>query len=365
MYTFQQYLETVKQGEALKLDPAYFNPPRSQLAGDEFEQILDIIRKHKGLKSFESRRMYFSKSQGEALAEALKTQSGLQELVMMHGRMDTAAVEPLIDFAAESGKLHRINLSGHQDSDEIARQMEARLVAPEYYSLTFAMPATNALRTQASANYKRLAKDAHLVKQGDVAVIQPRELWRIEHQWHAIEELADGATRETLYAQLPSLPDGKIMLDDLFTGDENGFTPLDNPLTWRKHPDLLARLIMQGELDETSLSRQTPKQHTILEYAVGLGDAQTAMKTLRDNGLRLGGTWLFQNDKLIEMADILVERGAWREAFSAENWHGAPRAELNAMLKALPDNLRNQIPNRHQLLAQAGATPAGHYAARQ
>lgn len=148
---------------------------------------------------------------------------------------------------------------------------------------------------------------------------QPPETWyQFLNREHAMEAVA--TTNIT-----PALHDFKAFAKTLPVAGSNptahslqekqgDYAPIDNPYTWLQFPEILARMHQNGNrLQAGGLLDEEGKPNALLERAISCESTHAL--------------------------------------FTEENWRGASKQELKTVLNALPDAVREQIPNRHQLLA--------------
>lgn len=166
---------------------------------------------------------------------------------------------------------------------------------------------------------------------------------------------------DALLESMPSLPaDQKITLDALFKEDAQGIAPLDNPLTWQHHPDLLKTLAQNGELSSESRKRETSRGTHLLEAALSYLPTKSVIEQIQPLGLKIGRSELLTEDnKPTKTLDIIFSKGEVAQLFDFKNWVGQSKNTLQAFTADLPNEMRPSIPSLMRLSQQLDATRPG------
>ncbi|MBM3616953.1 MAG: hypothetical protein FJX23_00220 [Alphaproteobacteria bacterium] len=159
---------------------------------------------------------------------------------------------------------------------------------------------------------------------------------------------AMGATHLAHYTALAeTLPQSENPLDisTLFAKNETGFAPIENPLTWREVPDLLAQLESSGKLDNESLSLRTEKGSSLSDMALLHAPAGEVLPVLNRFGIKLKkDALLTEEGQPTELLERLHSRGELSAIFSPTNWTGSTPGELRATVEALPKEMADKLP---------------------
>ena len=183
-----------------------------------------------------------------------------------------------------------------------------------------------------------------------------------------LEYLVEGAknplptnTLESYHAFIAGLPlppeDAPLTPELVTTPDKDGFTPLDNPLFWARHPNLLSDWAHAGKLTADFMSNPTPQGTTVLEQMAAFApDGVNPVRVLNDAGIQIALPLMriARTGNPSELAELLHLRGQFQDVFTLENLEGQPLKELKTTLATLPEPARDLITNRQQLLNQLG-----------
>lgn len=191
--------------------------------------------------------------------------------------------------------------------------------------------------------------------------VTPEQLFHIEGQLAALRHSTSSPNTmipyETFLRALPQLTKGEpLTLEGLYTRDAEGFTPLENPLTWREHPELLETIAQAGNLDKSD--RRTAKGTSLLQAAFEYLPAQDVLTTLNRHGMRIDKAMLLDSDDAPKpLLETLIRKGEVGACFTPENWRGGSMDELKALVRALPEETRQYLPSLHGVLYQLQISP--------
>lgn len=160
---------------------------------------------------------------------------------------------------------------------------------------------------------------------------------------------------EEAKAQLPKASvRSNMSLNNLFKANEHGFSPIDNPDTW-KQPAKLFEALAKAEVDQDFLNRQGPKGMSFLECAITAAPAEFAVSGLNRLGFHLRSKELLDDEgKPNETLKLFIERGEVDKLFTVGNWRSANPGELKMVFNALKNHAKpayDAIPNRTSLMA--------------
>ena len=137
---------------------------------------------------------------------------------------------------------------------------------------------------------------------------------------------------------------------------EHGLTPLDNPETWVNHPDLFSKLMAQAEDPIAQLhDTVTASGKDLQDYALTMIGAAEVIRQLNELGIMLHADLLLDAEgNPNELLRAALKQDAMAGIFQEENWMEGTQADLNALIRGLPDYAKDKIPNLHGLRAQIG-----------
>lgn len=143
---------------------------------------------------------------------------------------------------------------------------------------------------------------------------------------------------------------------------EPGFpAPLDNPHIWSDFPALCRALNEKGApLTLEHLQCENRDGQSFLAAALQYAPAESFFAGLQESNISLHTSILLEKPgKPSPIFSSIINRGlpSLTSLFRSENWVGVGARELQSILRAVPQELRNQIPNLHQLVARPTAIP--------
>lgn len=181
---------------------------------------------------------------------------------------------------------------------------------------------------------------------------QIREMERQKEAVFIKQRLNNKPFYETFIAQLPSVPEGESgFAEALFTPDNHGYAPLDNPRLWPNAQQALQAL-ERIPLEGAFLSRLTERRSTIIDAMLDTVPASLLMDALQEKGVRLTRNDLLDGQgKPTPLYEAFIRRREGGSVFNAANWLGQPTQDLRAVHAALPAVQQSQV-GLNQLLQQ-------------
>lgn len=345
---FKQQIEEYIAGERDSIYCVQLEPHWPAISADEFDLLIDTITEHPHLHRLQINSTCLGTERMQRLTAALEHQPELTYLAFPFNKFSPETVSELARFVGESGKICNLDLRGTQDDVKSIQILEDALIGKaNQRNLHQLMPRSGALSNMIGENGARIGGYQSRIRNGELDDPNPELVWEIEQlRFSVIEGDVKTGIHTAFMDTLPTLDAGEMpTLDSLLQPDTNGWTPLDNPKTWRNHPDLLQQLAEKGELNADTLHRRTPKGPTVVEYAFGFGDTDAVLQILSRENIpicHLAGTDAFE---------VIGKKGELGQLFTEAHWQHASRQELSSTLARLSDTAKDQIPNRHQLLA--------------
>lgn len=143
----------------------------------------------------------------------------------------------------------------------------------------------------------------------------------------------------------------------LFAYNEQGYTPLDDPRNWQRLPALAEALAKRGEpLQKADFATPRVGSKNWLVRAVECGGYEPLQKVLREAGEPITGKDFVREDDPAQMSALgVAANDAWlagRVFGKLSHWKGCSPQEVQRFMKELPQPMREQVGNLHQLLAR-------------
>lgn len=139
--------------------------------------------------------------------------------------------------------------------------------------------------------------------------------------------------------------------EDLVQPNDEGFTPLDNPETWRQLPAISEQLVKNNRpLPLELLNGNNRDGESYLTGGI-LCDSKNSMQALNQQGIFIRGKMLLENGTASPLLESLIRNESLACIFTQDNWQGASSQELQAVLRVVPPESKKQVPNLHSLQA--------------
>lgn len=157
--------------------------------------------------------------------------------------------------------------------------------------------------------------------------------------------------------QMPKLEAGiKPSIDALFKEDAQGFSPLENPITWQNHPNLLTELAQENGLSTANRQRTTSRGTHLLDAALSYLPTESVIDQIVPVGLRIGREELLTGEgKPTKLLDIIFSKGETTQLFTLSNWAGKSKNEVKSLVMALPEDMKPTVPPLLGLFQQLDA----------
>ena len=253
----------------------------------------------------------------KALAEALKLTPTIKVLNLPENEIGDEGAIALAEAIRQLPDLSTLICDTNRYTHVAERAIANAIVLGGLKNITRAPVDHDVLKAFCSENFKRARGAFQPFPLPDV--LEPERLRDMAERWPAIERsYANTATLEVVEALIADMPRPDVTQADAVAAlmvRQGNYRAIDNPLVWR-------------ELDAT-------------------------MATLNNAGLQLQAAELLTADgKPSELLERAIGCGRVRHLFSYDNWEGASKADLQSVLRVLPEDIF--IPNRTQLLSTIG-----------
>lgn len=153
-------------------------------------------------------------------------------------------------------------------------------------------------------------------------------------------------------------PDPATLTDksELFAPNAQGYAPLDSPENWQKLPEFAAALHAAGNpLTKADFGQQNAFGKSWMVRAVECGGYTPLRDVLVAAGEPLSGKDFVEKDRPTQPSPLgMMAEDMWLGVTvfrDISHWRGQPADALHAFCKDLPQGLREQFGNYHQILA--------------
>lgn len=258
-----------------------------------------------------------------ALAEALTQNTDIKGLWLEHNVFGDKGALALAKMLETNTTLTKLCLGNNAFGDVGTAALEEAVLGNKNMIVTVLTPAAEA---HCKANWKKILDLAALIEH----VIDLRDMPSI---WYDVAErlstlelfVVDQRRVITEFkAFLETLPtiaiDQPFTLSDLLHA-QCDYAPIDNPRTWEQWDEVVAALNEQGIYLRSAELLEGKKPNALLQRAIDYGKV--------------------------------------KELFTPTNWQNASANELSAVLRALPPEAKETIPNLATLAARTSRSTAG------
>lgn len=298
---------------------------------------------------------------------ALKTATQLQKVFVADVNNTDTGLTDLVAGLQNHPHIRSVNIM--QDTNisvKIPQKVGIieRVIGSESKNLTQFTPRNDAMDAFCDRNKAR-AREAASHLEGNLNTLDYTALAAIATRWTIISDMMpyfkpslDTAKKPLpllrrefpeFVNSLPRIPqDGTV--EALFTANEKGYAPLDNPLIWRKPQVVMDWLESKGQtLTPEFMQRSTPRGVTFEEAAIKAAPLSKLIPALNKAGVQLQENRLLQaNGQPTALLNGIIERGDGAQLFTHSNLRGTNAQSMRRMASALPAEQRNRIP-LHQL----------------
>ena len=298
------------------------------------------------------------------LLEAVTANPKINGLDISFNGLTDASLPGILGFIQDRPQLLTLNMKLSKLSQEAYDEVEAAITSdphPNFLHYEFTKT-SNVLFSFKGANDKAAQDLRNRIDKNVMTKIPQEDIWLARELAPALDNIGVWVRRhyKKLTLNYPVIEaDQPITLDALFTPDEKGFTPIDNPSTWDAHPNLIEELGARGELTEETLKRETPQGHTLLQHIMGFTPlVRNAVAVLNEYGIQI------QQDRLLDdegtpspLLEQLKGRRQVSGLFGVDNWEGKPAQHARAAMEVLPpQSPKEHYPNRHTFFAELSRT---------
>ena len=304
-----------------------------------------------------------------ALAKALRSHEGLYEFTIHDNKeIGKAGALALVGSLSQNRNLVKFKMGYIQDAavrEEVMQTYESAINGSNHKNI-----ATNCLGSVNNPVHYKQVRDnqafAAALKlrylrpmTSDFSHIPVSALQEIRERENSIRENGGSESYKIVDAvmaymhTLPTVePEAITSPEELFNTDDNGKTPLDNPLVWEKMPAISRRLVGLGEpLTLEHLQREKYHGQSFFDLA----PKRFLIPALNEAGIQVRKSFLLDDqNQPTPFFEEMIKDKATDYLFTHKNWRGAHQQELKAVIKAVPESQRPA--NRHTLFATLRST---------
>lgn len=308
-----------------------------------------------------------------ALAGLLTTSDALFAFDLRNTQVTDEGIKEFSQVLACSRNCCQINLDSEAVTAESYACFEAAILAHSNPNLIDASPLSDPVQAYCEAQITEAEELADaIIEVQDPYCFTTRE-W---NRFFSCNYLISSALSEeawghfqTVLAFINRLPlftaDTIQSPEQLVTADENGVTPLDNPKIWKEFPGICEALAKAGTpLTLKHLLETNRDGESFLLSACACAPLKELMAGLHASNLYIRSDLIKAPDSKAPSAllECVIDRGqhAINILFSKNNWVGASSADFRSAYAVVPKDVREQIPNTHQLTAKLSADPHSH-----
>lgn len=390
--TFYEILDSIR--EAPKVEKLRF--AASGFDKDDVAQLLEVTALHPELKELELSDAPIDRKGAVQLVNALSSVKNLRSLKLANCKMDDDAMQPIVEWVAKQEGLRSLELRGNDWSqsthDRLAwavrnntsltrldlrpeserkdnHAFETALLHKPHPNFFMSDVKSGPLFKLMGHNHRYMTHTENFIQNKvhgpdrDYATVaarvKPEYLFNAEAHRDVVEYRQQNRPEymnayDAFLAQMPRLPEGAaVSLDALLKPDSEGLTPLENPLVWKQHPDLLGKLAAAGELTESTLKRETPRGTSVLEAAFAYRPATETLAALNDKNIRVNQSKLIgEEGEPLKLAELLTMKGEIAALFTSDNWKGADVDAPAKLREAFGKHAQLQTPSLHGLTQQ-------------
>lgn len=300
----------------------------NELGDDSAIAIADMLRKNTTLEKI----FFYGNAIGDAgaiaIAEALRENTTLRELTFHYNNIGDEGAIALTHAFSYHPILSRLHLKENPISDAAKAEIESLIIA--YNPRNLLSPPFDeksvALKPLCTRNNVK-ADELQSLLLGSDCRHSPALWWEIYTHLPAIKDMAaNSGAFQTLInpfveflATLPVVDLEQPLTLEILTTKQGNWAPIDNPRTWQQWDIVVAALNKSGVyLRSAELLEEDGSPNSLLQ--------------------------------------CVIARDGVNAIFSKANWQGAPRHEINSVLRALPPEIRKTIPNIHTISAKASVS---------
>lgn len=152
--------------------------------------------------------------------------------------------------------------------------------------------------------------------------------------------------------------DGTLTHARLFAPSQQGDSPIDNFLTWKRFPEVVAQLARNGEPLPTKADLMAPDKTGTprLARAILCYETETMQRYLAERGEPLVAEDLAADETGINhVASALMHREKLRPYFSPDYWQNRSKEDMISAYRNLPAEAQQHLGNFHQLVTEKSA----------
>lgn len=289
----------------------------------------------------------------QALAAAIKENPDFKSLELIDCDISDDGGIPLAEALAGCEDLVRVRFKEVNQLEETAMALDETLFGKP--NLIYCKPDGPEIFSCVEGNKAKIKALSSKIR--DVPNLSLRDVYEISARLPSIAGLGnrqnDIAAFEEFLDGIPEVKlDDTLTPDDLFKRDKKGYAPLDNPKILNQLGEICDQLAKNGTpLTLERLDKEAKNGTYYLDILVKFAPLPKLVAGLNAGGQRIGAKELVEEEQPTFLLKGFLKRRGAAALFREENWQGGSKEELKAVLRVLPKEAREKIPNLHGLQA--------------
>lgn len=285
-----------------------------------FQEKLDLIRSDQTGERLNLDKFMLTDADVVLLVDALKTNTKIMSVNLSDNQIGDAGAATLANMLTVNHRLHMLQLEDNKIGPDGATALEEAIIGKNNTTLIHVSGISPAINEHCSGNSGRVDQLLEKLKKHKHNAPELQDDWQdIVKLLPVLRYLGDDiphkiAGFESFMETLPTVDVSQNTVLEALTVKQGDHAAMDNPLTWHRLDETVARMNANGLY---------LKAEDLLE-----ADGATPSPILKR----------------------AMDSGRVPEIFTAGNWVGLPKRELQTVLDALPEPVQQTIPNRQQLL---------------
>lgn len=282
---------------------------------DGMEAVAAMLKNNSTIREVFVTGNQFGNKGAIALAGALESNDTINILGIANNNIDDIGALALSKVLGRKKNLVRLYSGNNPFSPLGQAALEKELMEGDTKNLIYINDSSNELSVFYSCNRGRA--EQMLEKIENIETCTGRDFWDISVRMPAIRDIGQNKEAKIFENWLSLVPQANLetlqSFNDLLIPEGSQYTPFDHPSTWQNFGQIVSALAEKG-----------------------------CFLTAKD---------LITDGKPSDMLDMIMHTGNAEAVFSAKLWQTAPQGALKSVIKAMPDDMKSQIPNRHSLMA--------------
>ena len=322
---------------------------------EESEFLSDFLAQTPNMKRVSLMGCYVGDDAIGKIMKGLENNITLEEVHLSNNEIGDAGMQAIAQWLKRPRQLTRLSLSANAFSPEAMLDLEAAIHQGGQKNLSQVNGLSGNLSDLADENRNR-AYNLGATAKREAAKLKVGSLHKIYERRSAIlDAMDDFAAVENVMrfiSTLPTINNKKLTPELLVTRDITGYALLDNPKIWPDFEEACQQLAEKSmPLTREHLSQTNRDGMSYLEHAFRYGPTGQVVAGLNVSGIKLRAGDLVAEGKPSVILEAAIARGQVACLFAGDNWRGASKNDLQAVLDVIPEKEKNKISNIHSLKA--------------